>query len=360
MAITASSAAASSDVLGRWFKRAPAQADEPHPPSDFDAEIQVSRLNLPKGADAGTAMGAIRRAVQDLPGACVVSVQHHPLGSADAAVSVFVPSSSIRANEATRLLVCKAVDDSLSAQLPPERSPATGFADAQIRFASDPVPPAITPATTGPPGRDPLAAMTDTALLTHLLGHVLPTGAAVIAQRAIARFGSYAAVLSAPDADLRDTPGLGVHSVAAIRLVHAIALRLARAAVIDQPLLDRPDALIDYLTAVLARESIEHFRILFLDADDRLRADEAQARGTVNHTPVYPREVVRRALELRAASLILVHNHPSGDPTPSADDLEMTARVEAAAAAVGLRVRDHIIIGAGQWLSFRAEGLLDS
>ncbi len=111
--------------------------------------------------------------------------------------------------------------------------------------------------------------------------------------------------------------GLGTHGIAAIKLLHAAAVRLARAGVIGLPVLDGRDGLIAYLTAVLARERIEQFRILFLDAAGRLRADEAQARGTVNHTPVYPREVVRRALELEAASVILVHNHPSGDPAPS-------------------------------------------
>ena len=128
----------------------------------------------------------------------------------------------------------------------------------------------------------------------------------------------------------------------------------------DQPVLDDWDRLIAYLTAVLARERIEQFRILFLDASGRLRADEAQARGTVNHTPVYPREVVRRALELNAAAVILVHNHPSGDPTASREDLDMTRRIVDAGSVVGLTIRDHVIIGNGRWLSFRAEGLLDA
>ncbi len=203
-----------------------------------------------------------------------------------------------------------------------------------------------------------LAALPDQALLAHLLEHVVPVDASDVAGRAVARFGGFAAVLSAPEAELRKVSGLGTHSIAAIKLVHAAALRLARAAVMDQPLLDGSEALIRYLTAALAREPIEHFRILFLDATGRLRADEAQARGTVNHTPVYPREVVRRALELEAASVILVHNHPSGDPSPSPADVEMTATIEDAAAAVGLTVRDHIIVGAGRWFSFRRDGLL--
>jgi DNA repair protein RadC len=114
----------------------------------------------------------------------------------------------------------------------------------------------------------------------------------------------------------------------------------------------------DYLNAVLAREKIEQFRVLYLDTRNRMIADEAQARGTVNHTPVYPREVVKRALELHATALIMVHNHPSGDPTPSRADIEMTREVKAAAAALSIVLHDHIIIGNGTHLSFRREGLL--
>ena len=113
-----------------------------------------------------------------------------------------------------------------------------------------------------------------------------------------------------------------------------------------------------YLAAVLARERIEHFRILFLDAEGRLRADEAQARGTVNHTPVYPREVIGRALQLKAAAIILVHNHPSGDPSPSQDDLQMTATIVELGAVLKVRVQDHLIVGNGSWFSFRDAGLL--
>jgi DNA repair protein RadC len=118
------------------------------------------------------------------------------------------------------------------------------------------------------------------------------------------------------------------------------------------------DRLMDYLNAALARERVEQFRVLFLDVRNRLLADEAQARGTVNHTPVYPREVVKRALELQASAIILVHNHPSGDPTPSRDDIEMTREVKRAAAALSITLHDHVIVGNGRWLSFRAEGLL--
>jgi DNA repair protein RadC len=130
-----------------------------------------------------------------------------------------------------------------------------------------------------------------------------------------------------------------------------------RAEVMERPVLSNWDRLLEYLNAALARERVEQFRVLFLDTRNRLLADEAQSRGTVNHTPVYPREVVKRALELNATALILVHNHPSGDPTPSNEDVAMTAEVKAAA-ALSLVLHDHIIVGNGRWLSFRQRGLL--
>jgi DNA repair protein RadC len=140
--------------------------------------------------------------------------------------------------------------------------------------------------------------------------------------------------------------------------VQAAALRLARAEVLSRPVLNNWDRLMEYLTAVLARERVEQFRVLFLDNRNHLLADEAQARGTVNHTPVYPREVVKRALELHASALILVHNHPSGDPTPSPEDVEMTNEVREAARALSITLHDHVIVGNGRWLSLRREGLL--
>ena len=126
----------------------------------------------------------------------------------------------------------------------------------------------------------------------------------------------------------------------------------------NRPLLGNWDRLINYLTTVMAHEKIEQFRILFLDTRNNLIADECQARGTVNHTPVYPREVVKRALELHATAIILAHNHPSGDPTPSRADIEMTTQISEACAALGVLLHDHVIIGNGTWLSFRKEGLL--
>lgn len=179
-----------------------------------------------------------------------------------------------------------------------------------------------------------------------------------IAYRLIARFGSFANAIAAPVRDLVAVEGMGEASAAALKIVHAGALRLARAEVIGRPVLSNWAALLDYLNAAMAREKIEQFRILFLDTRNRLLADEAQARGTVNHTPVYPREVVRRALELNASALILVHNHPSGDPTPSRDDILMTRQIAEAAATLGVQLHDHIIVGNGVTLSFRQEHLL--
>jgi DNA repair protein RadC len=179
-----------------------------------------------------------------------------------------------------------------------------------------------------------------------------------LARVVLGRFGSFAAAIAAPLHELRAIEGLGEAGVAALKTVQAAALRLARAEVMERPLLNHWDQLIDYLTAALARERVEQFRVLFLDSRNRLLADEAQARGTVNHTPVYPREVVRRALELHATALILVHNHPSGDPTPSADDVAVTREIRDAAGALSIVLHDHVIVGNGRWTSFRREGLL--
>jgi DNA repair protein RadC len=179
-----------------------------------------------------------------------------------------------------------------------------------------------------------------------------------IARALLARFGSFANAIAAPLPQLRETEGLGEAGVAALKVVQAAALRLARAEVIDRPVLNNWDRVMEYLNAVLAREKVEQFRVLFLDNRNRLVADEAQARGTVNHTPVYPREVVKRGLELNATALILVHNHPSGDPAPSREDIEVTRQVKAAAQSLAITLHDHVIIGNGRWLSFRREGLL--
>ena len=205
-------------------------------------------------------------------------------------------------------------------------------------------------------GPDSLA---DYELLEMLLFSAQPkANTKPLAKGLINRFGSFASVISAPQRELLAAPGLCVHSVSVVKLVQAAALRLARGEVMQKPILNNWDRLMDYLTAVLARERIEQFRVLFLDNRNRLVADEAQARGTVDHTTVYPREVVKRALELHASALILVHNHPCGDPSPSREDVAMTREVRQAAAALGIELHDHVIVGAGQWVSLRQKGLL--
>jgi len=179
-----------------------------------------------------------------------------------------------------------------------------------------------------------------------------------IARALLSKFGSFAAAISAPVTELGRIEGIGPAGAAALKTIQAAAHRLMKAEIIDRPVLSNWDRLMDYLQAILARERIEHFRVLFLDNRNRLIADEPQSRGTVNHTPVYPREVVKRALELHATALILVHNHPSGDPTPSRDDIDMTRQIQQAATALSVTLHDHIIIGNARWLSFRKEGLL--
>ena len=143
-----------------------------------------------------------------------------------------------------------------------------------------------------------------------------------------------------------------------LKIVEAAAQRLARARVMRKAVLSSWDALLDYCRTAMSHAETEHFRILFLDRRNVLIADEEQGRGTVDHVPVYPREVVRRALQLNASALILVHNHPSGDPTPSDADVAMTDRIRVAADSVGITIHDHLVIGKSAEVSFRAEGYL--
>ena len=179
-----------------------------------------------------------------------------------------------------------------------------------------------------------------------------------IARDLLARFGSFANVISASLADLLEVEGLGEAGVAALKIVQAAAHKLAKAEVLYRPVLSNWDRLMEYLQAVLAREKVEQFRVLYLDNRNRLLADVPQAKGTVNHTPVYPREVVKQALDLHATAMILVHNHPSGDPSPSEDDIVMTKEIKRAAQALSIVLHDHVIVGNGNWLSFKKAGFL--
>lgn len=168
----------------------------------------------------------------------------------------------------------------------------------------------------------------------------------LMAKQLIARFGSYSAVLSAPPERLAEVEGIKGAVATNLKIVQAAAQRYARHRVDrDMPILGSWSALIDYCRSQMAFNTIEEFRILFLDKKNRLIADEAQQRGTVDHTPVYPREVIKRALEHAATALILVHNHPSGDPAPSSADVQMTRQINDIARPLGITVHDHIIIG---------------
>jgi DNA repair protein RadC len=179
-----------------------------------------------------------------------------------------------------------------------------------------------------------------------------------VAYRLLDRFGSFANAIAAPARDIATVDGMGEASAAALKIVHAAAVRLARAEVMRLPVLTNWDALLHYLQAAMARERTEQFRVLFLDNRNRLLADEVQGKGTVNHTPVYPREVLKRALELGSTAIVLVHNHPSGDPSPSQDDIVMTRNIHQAVQPLGIVLHDHVIVGNGRWTSFRREGLL--
>lgn len=179
-----------------------------------------------------------------------------------------------------------------------------------------------------------------------------------LAKRLIAEFGSFAEAISAPRERLEELDGVGPTAVAALKVIREAALRLSRAEIIDKPVVGSWDALLDYCRASMAYGRTEQFRILFLDKRNRLIADEAQQEGTVDHTPVYPREVAKRALELGASALILVHNHPSGDPSPSQADIDMTGRIVKAGEALSIAVHDHIIVGREREASFRSLGLL--
>ncbi len=204
-------------------------------------------------------------------------------------------------------------------------------------------------------------ALADHELLEMVLYLALPRRhTKAVAGLLLLRFGSFAGAIAAPLADLRRIEGLGDAAAVALKTVQAAALRLVRAEVVDRPVLTNWDRLMEYLNAVMARERVEQFRVLFLDNRNRLLADEPQGRGSVNHTPVYPREVLKRALELHATAIILVHNHPSGDPTPSRADIDTTREIAEAARIMSIALHDHIIVGNGKWLSMRQAGLFNA
>jgi DNA repair protein RadC len=201
-------------------------------------------------------------------------------------------------------------------------------------------------------------ALADHEMLEMILFIALPRrDTKPLARALLDRFRTFGGVVGAPAAELLAVDGIGEAGAAAVKLVQAAALRMMRQEVATQPVLSTWERLTDYLMAAMGHERTEQFRVLFLDSRNKLIADEVQGTGTINHAPAYPREVVRRCLELHASAVILAHNHPSGDPAPSREDVTLTGEIVRAAAVMGIAVHDHIIIGRGKWLSFRAEKL---
>jgi DNA repair protein RadC len=189
-------------------------------------------------------------------------------------------------------------------------------------------------------------AVTDYELLELVLFRAVPRrDVKPLAKLLIAKFGSFGEVISAPVARLAEVKALGEAAITEFKVVHASASRLARGQLKRRPVLSSWSTVLDYCRTAMAFADKEQFRILFLDKRNQLIADELQQVGTVDHTPVYPREVVKRALELSATAIILVHNHPSGDPTPSRADIQMTQSIVEVARPLGISVHDHIIVG---------------
>jgi DNA repair protein RadC len=202
-------------------------------------------------------------------------------------------------------------------------------------------------------------ALADYELLELLLAQALPRiDVKPLAKNLLARFGSFAAALAAEPAELLKVKGMGESAVAALKTVRAAALLMSRQDLSERPVIANWQSLLDYCRAALAEEKIEQFHLLFLDGRNALLAHERQQTGTVNHAPVYPREVAKRALELGARAIIMVHNHPSGDPTPSRDDIAVTKACAAALEKLDILLHDHVVVGRKGHASLRSLGLL--
>lgn len=202
------------------------------------------------------------------------------------------------------------------------------------------------------------AGLAEYELLELILFRAIPRrDVKPLAKQLIRHFGSLADVISAEPDRLREIV-VGESVVRELKIIQAAALHLSQSAVLNRPLLSSWTALLEYCHAAMAYEKNEMFRILFLDHKNVLIADETQQQGTVDHTPVYPREVMKRAMNLSASAIILVHNHPGGDPTPSRADIEMTKQIIEAGRPLKIAVHDHIVIGRGKTTSFRQLGLI--
>jgi DNA repair protein RadC len=205
-------------------------------------------------------------------------------------------------------------------------------------------------------GPDSLA---DYELLELLLAQALPRiDVKPLAKTLIKEFGGFAGVIAADPTALGRIKGMGEGAIAGLKTVRAAALLMTKQELIDKPVIGNWQKLLDYCRISLAEEKIEQFHLLFLDHKNALIAHERQQTGTIDHAPVYPREVVKRALELEASAIIMVHNHPSGDPTPSKDDVAMTKAVAAAAEKLGILLHDHVVVGRKGHKSMRSLGLL--
>jgi DNA repair protein RadC len=202
-------------------------------------------------------------------------------------------------------------------------------------------------------------ALADHEMLEMLLFLALPRrDTKTIARELLKTFGGFGPAVTASPGELRRVEGLGDAGIAALKLAHATASRLLRGDLAAKPLLKSWDALTDYLRVTLGHERIEQFHVLFLDARARLIHDELMGRGTINHAPVYPREIARRALELQASTVILAHNHPSGTTEPSRDDVAMTREVRRALQPLGVVLHDHLIVTGDACVSMLQQGLL--
>ena len=203
------------------------------------------------------------------------------------------------------------------------------------------------------------AAIPDYELLELVLFRAIPRrDVKPLARALMDRFGDFNRVITAPEPRLRDISGVGDAVIVELKVIEAAAHRMARSRVMRQHVLSGWDALLDYCHTTMAHRETEQFRVIYLDRKNVVIGDEEQGKGTVDHVPVYPREVAKRALELNASALLLVHNHPWGDPTPSQADIDMTQQIFAACSALGLTLHDHLIIGKSRELSFRSEGYL--
>jgi DNA repair protein RadC len=203
-----------------------------------------------------------------------------------------------------------------------------------------------------------LSALPDYEVLELIIARSIPRGdVKPLAKALLARFGSLAGVFGAAQAELTAVKGVGDKLALDLKLLHEATLRIGRSEVEKRPVISSWTALVSYVRVALAHEAREQFRVIFLDKKNQLIADEVMNHGTVDHAPVYPREVMRRALELSASAVILVHNHPSGDPTPSAADIDMTRQVADAGRPLRIAVHDHLVVGRDGVASFKALGL---